>query len=65
MDLTHTHHSDEFKEILGIIRSGRSRAFEAVNVALIETYWAVGEQLSRKVSDSDGGRGWLLNLHPG
>jgi hypothetical protein len=35
-----TLHAAEFKEILGIIHSGRSRAFEAVNVALIETYWA-------------------------
>jgi len=62
MNLTHTHHSAEFKEILGVIRSGRLRAFEAVNVALIETYWAVGEQLSRKVSDSGWGKGVVAEL---
>ena len=38
MKLNDTRRSAEFKEILGIIHSGRSKAFEAVNVALIETY---------------------------
>ena len=28
----------EFSEVLGIIRTGRAKAYEAVNVALIETY---------------------------
>jgi hypothetical protein len=34
--------SAEFTEILGIIQAGRAKAFEAVNVALIETYWSIG-----------------------
>jgi hypothetical protein len=38
MKLTKTHHFDDFREILGIIQAGRSWAFEAVNIALIETY---------------------------
>jgi hypothetical protein len=33
-------HISEFPEILSIIKDGRSRAFQIVNVALIETYWA-------------------------
>jgi len=63
--------ADEFSEILGIIRAGRTKAFEAVNVALIETYWAVGAHLSRKVTEASWGKGivkelsdWLLAQAP-
>ena len=38
----------EFAEVLGIIRAGRAKAYKAVNVALIDTYWAVGAHLSSK-----------------
>jgi predicted nuclease of restriction endonuclease-like (RecB) superfamily len=62
MKLTSTHHSDDFREILGIIQAGRTRAFEAVNVALIETYLAIGEQLSRKVSKAGWGKGVVADL---
>jgi predicted nuclease of restriction endonuclease-like (RecB) superfamily len=62
MKLTNTHHSGEFKEILAIIQAGRSRAFELVNVALIEMYWAIGEQLSRKVSEAGWGKGVVADL---
>ena len=62
MKLTNKSHSEEFQEILGIIQSGRTRAFEAVNVALIETYWAIGEQLSRKVSEAGWGKGVVADL---
>ena len=62
MKLTTKHHSEEFKAILGIIESGRTRAFEAVNVALIETYWAIGEQLSQKVSEVGWGKGVVADL---
>jgi hypothetical protein len=54
MNLKPVKHSVEFAEILLIIHSGRANAFEAVNVALIDTYWAVGEYLSVK-----GRGGWL------
>jgi hypothetical protein len=37
MDLRDKRRAAEFKEILGIIHSGRSKACEAVNAALIET----------------------------
>lgn len=45
MSLKPVKHAAEFAEILRIIHSGRARAFEAVNVALIDTYWAVGAHL--------------------
>jgi predicted nuclease of restriction endonuclease-like (RecB) superfamily len=54
--------SGEFTEILGIIQAGRSKAFEAVNVALIETYWLIGEQLSRKVTEAGWGKGIVKEL---
>jgi hypothetical protein len=41
---------------------GRSRAFQAVNVALIETYWAVDGYLSRKVAGSGLGKGVVREL---
>ncbi len=63
--------SAEFSEILNIIHAGRARAYQAVNVALIDTYWAVGEHLSGKVADAGWGKGtvqelaiWLLAKAP-
>jgi predicted nuclease of restriction endonuclease-like (RecB) superfamily len=61
----------EFSEVLSIIRAGRAKAYKAVNVALIDTYWAVGEHLSRKVVEAGWGKGvvkelsdWLLSRSP-
>lgn len=55
-------YSSEFPEVLTIIKDGRSRAFQAVNIALIETYWAVGDYLSRKVATSGWGKGVVREL---
>ena len=61
----------EFAEVLGIIRAGRAKAFKAVNVALIDTYWAVGAHLSSRVAEGGWGKGvvrelsdWLLRQAP-
>ncbi len=54
--------NSEFSEVLGIIRAGRAKAYEAVNVALIDTYWAVGEHLSRKVAEGGWGKGIVREL---
>ena len=61
----------EFSEVLVIIRAGRARAYEAVNVALIDTYWAVGAHLSKQVAEAGWGKGvvtelsaWLLTQAP-
>ena len=54
--------SYEFQEILTIIKTGRSRAFHAANLALIETYWAVGGYLSCKVAESGWGKGVIREL---
>lgn len=55
-------HISEFPEILAIIKNGRSRAYQAVNIALIETYWAVGSYLSHKVAVSGWGKGVIREL---
>lgn len=61
----------EFSEVLSIIRAGRAKAYKAINVALIDTYWAVGEHLSQKVAKAGWGKGvvkeladWLLARSP-
>jgi predicted nuclease of restriction endonuclease-like (RecB) superfamily len=62
MSLKRIKHPAEFAEILRIIHTGRAKAFEAVNVSLIDTYWAVGEYLSSKVDDAGWGKGTVQEL---
>jgi predicted nuclease of restriction endonuclease-like (RecB) superfamily len=52
----------DFSEVLKLIQCGRSRAFSAINVALIDTYWAVGSYLSRKVANAGWGKGVVEEL---
>jgi predicted nuclease of restriction endonuclease-like (RecB) superfamily len=54
--------TEDFSEVLRIIRTGRAKAFEAVNVALMDTYWAVGGWLSRKVAQAGWGKGVVKEL---
>jgi len=61
----------EFAEVLRIIRAGRAKAYKAVNVALIDTYWAVCAHLSSRVAEGGWGKGvvrelsdWLLRQAP-
>ena len=54
--------TDDFSEILQIIRSGRTKAFEVVNLALMETYWTVGGYLCRKVVQAGWGKGVVKEL---
>jgi predicted nuclease of restriction endonuclease-like (RecB) superfamily len=51
-----------FIEVLNIIQQGRNKAFKKVNIVLIETYWAVGQYLSRKVAADGWGKGAVKNL---
>jgi predicted nuclease of restriction endonuclease-like (RecB) superfamily len=52
----------DFSEVLRIIHTGRAPAFQAVNTTLIDTYWAVGEYLSRKVAEAGWGKGIVKEL---
>lgn len=64
-------HEKDFSEVLKLIQTGRSRAYSAINITMIETYWAVGSYLSRKVVEAGWGKGvvkelssWLLQKAP-
>jgi predicted nuclease of restriction endonuclease-like (RecB) superfamily len=52
----------EFAEVLHLIEAARHRAYQAVNVAMIELYWSVGEHISRKISDAEWGDGVVDEL---
>ncbi len=62
MSLKPEKHFGEFAEVLGIIRAGRAKAFEAVNVAMIDTYWTVGAHLSSKAANAGWGKGVVQEL---
>jgi predicted nuclease of restriction endonuclease-like (RecB) superfamily len=51
-----------FREIVGMIESARSRAYQAVNTGLIDLYWKVGEYISRKLDTSAWGEGVVDEL---
>lgn len=55
-------HDKDFTRILQLIEAGRERAFAAVNLALIETYWAIGQQLSTRVSEAGWGKGIVKEM---
>ena len=61
-----------FDAIVRLIDAARQRAFQAVNTALIELYWQVGEHISRKIAAAEWGDGVVDRLaahiartHPG
>lgn len=54
--------TDGFDEVLRIIQAGRAQAFEAVNLVLMETYWAVGQHLHQKVAEAGWGKGLVKAL---
>jgi hypothetical protein len=47
---------------IATICAGGTKAYKAVNVGLIDTYWAVGEYLSRTVAESGWGNGVVKEL---
>ena len=51
-----------FDEILVLIQSARTRALAAVNTALIELYWSIGAQISRKTDQEGWGQGTVKAL---
>ena len=61
-----------FAEVAEMIRSSRSRALAAVNNALINLYWQVGEYISRRIGTDGWGKGtvsalaaYIQRRHPG
>jgi predicted nuclease of restriction endonuclease-like (RecB) superfamily len=53
---------DDFAPILALIEASRAKAYAAVNTALIDLYWQVGETLSRKIAAAEWGEGVVTQL---
>ncbi len=47
----------DFTEITQLIASARARAMQAVNTALIDLYWQVGQTISQKIAQAQWGDG--------
>ena len=52
----------DFDQILNLIDAARTRAVAAVNTALIELYWTIGEHIAKKVADREWGKGTVKEL---
>jgi predicted nuclease of restriction endonuclease-like (RecB) superfamily len=53
---------DAFGEIVRLIEASREKALQAVNTALIDLYWQVGETISRKIEAAEWGDGVVDEL---
>ena len=53
---------DDFNEITRLIHAARQHAVQAVNTALIELYWQVGQFISLKIEQSEWGDGVVAQL---
>ncbi len=51
-----------FGDILFLIQAARQRAFQAVNVELIDLYWQIGQTISRKIEAAEWGDGVVDQL---
>ncbi len=51
-----------FEEVVGLIHAARGRAYQAINTALIDLYWQVGEYISRKLETAAWGEGVVDEL---
>ena len=51
-----------FSEVIKLIEAARQKSFQAVNVALIDLYWQIGETISRKIENAEWGDGVVSQL---
>ena len=51
-----------FDAIVSLIRAARQRALQAVNTALIDLYWQIGEHISRKIAAAEWSDGVVEQL---
>ena len=54
--------TDGFAHITELIQAARGRAYQAVNTALIDLYWQIGEHISRKIAAAEWGDGVVEQL---
>ncbi len=52
----------DFDHVLALIDAARGRAIAAVNTALIDLYWTIGEHISGKIADEGWGKGTVEEL---
>jgi len=52
----------DFSEISRLITSAQARAVLAVNTALIDLYWQVGQTISQKIAQAQWGDGVVAQL---
>lgn len=52
----------DFEEVLRLIDAARTRAITAVNTALIDLYWQIGEHISRRIAMDGWGQGTVEEL---
>jgi predicted nuclease of restriction endonuclease-like (RecB) superfamily len=55
-------HEPAFREIIGLIAAARRRAFQAVNIELIDLYWRVGEYIHQRIGLEGWGKATILSL---
>jgi predicted nuclease of restriction endonuclease-like (RecB) superfamily len=51
-----------FSEVVRLIAASREKAVQAVNTALIDLYWKIGETISRKIEAAEWGDGVVEQL---
>ena len=51
-----------FDEVLALIEATRSRVVTAVNTALIDLYWRIGQHISGKIAEEGWGQGTVAAL---
>lgn len=51
-----------FAEIVALIRAAKTQAYQAVNTALVDLYWQVGEYISQKLAGAEWGDGVVAQL---
>ena len=51
-----------FVEVVSLINASRQHAMQAVNTALIDLYWRIGETISRRVAAAEWGEGTVNQL---
>jgi predicted nuclease of restriction endonuclease-like (RecB) superfamily len=54
--------NDRFNEVLALIQSARQQAVQAVNTQLIDLYWQVGGDISRKMEKAEWGDSVISQL---
>lgn len=51
-----------FAEVVSLIETARSRAYQVVNAELVTLYWRLGEYISRKIASAEWGDGVVDEL---